>query len=138
MKPVFVDTSFYIAFVNPRDALHSLAEEIARNNRQDMLTTEYVLVEVGNWLCDSGNRQVAVELIRRCLDDPRTLVIAGSRDVFLQGLELYAHRQDKDWSLTDCISIEVMQRNHIEDVFSADRHFEQAGFRLLMPFAAGS
>ena len=138
MKPVFVDTSFYIAIVNPRDALHSLADEIAKSKHRDMLTTEYVLVEVGNWLCNSDNRQVAVELIRSCLDDPRTLVIPGSRKVFLQGLDLYARRQDKKWSLTDCISFEVMQWNKIEEVFSTDRHFRQAGFQLLMPNAADS
>lgn len=37
-------------------------------------------------------------------------------------------RPDKDWSLTDCISFLVMKDFGLTDAFTADHHFEQAGF----------
>jgi uncharacterized protein len=44
---------------------------------------------------------------------------------------IYKARPDKGWSLTDCISFTVMSERGT-DALIADRHFEQAGFRLLM------
>ena len=38
---------------------------------------------------------------------------------------------DKDWSLTDCISMEVMGRRGIRQVATTDEGFAQAGFSLL-------
>jgi predicted nucleic acid-binding protein len=50
---------------------------------------------------------------------------------FQAGLELYAARPDKGYSLTDCISMQIMRREGITDVLTDDRHFEQEGFRAL-------
>jgi uncharacterized protein len=40
------------------------------------------------------------------------------------------------WSLTDCISFEVMRARGISDALTGDHHFAQAGFRVLLPPAA--
>lgn len=52
--------------------------------------------------------------------------------MFDKGLDLYARRPDKDWSLTDCISFATMKEHGIEEALTADRHFEQAGFKALL------
>jgi predicted nucleic acid-binding protein len=39
---------------------------------------------------------------------------------------------DKEWSLTDCVSIAVMENEQIKEAFSSDHHFEQAGFSKLL------
>ena len=41
-------------------------------------------------------------------------------------------RLDKSWSLTDCISFEVMRSAQATDALTYDQHFEQAGFRALL------
>ncbi len=51
---------------------------------------------------------------------------------FLTGLELYRARPDKGYSLTDCISMATMRREHLADVLTNDRHFEKEGFRVLV------
>jgi len=48
------------------------------------------------------------------------------------GLELYARRPDKSWSLTDCISFVVMTDRGLTEALTGDHHFEQAGFRALL------
>lgn len=55
-----------------------------------------------------------------------------SRSLFDRGIELYNARDDKDWSLTDCISFVVMEEHGIKEALTGDRHFEQAGFRALL------
>jgi uncharacterized protein len=132
MKPAFADTSFYVAAVNLRDSLHGAAAEWAEAFRGPIMTTEYVLIEVGNWLARSGDRDVFLELIKEIRADHRTTVISGSGTLFEQGLDLYAQRPDKDWSLTDCISFVVMQEHGLTDALTGDHHFEQAGFRVLL------
>ena len=132
MTSAFADTSFYVAAVNPRDALHDSANALARSRRGSVVTTEYVLIEVGNWLARAGDRQVFVELIRQIRADPRTTVVAGGSALFERGFELYARRHDKGWSLTDCISFVVMREGGLVGALTADHHFEQAGFTVLL------
>ena len=54
-----------------------------------------------------------------------------------RALKLYAERADKAWGLVDCASFIVMSEQRISEAFTTDRHFEQAGFRCLLPPSAG-
>lgn len=59
---------------------------------------------------------------------------SGSRatpELVQRGRRLYQERADKDWPLTDCISFIVMQDEGVRDALTADRHFDQAGFKAL-------
>jgi uncharacterized protein len=132
MTRAFADTSFYVAAVNPRDALHARANEQAKRLRETIITTEYVLIETANWLARSGDRQVFLELMKRIQADRRTIVVPSNSDLFERGLDLYTRRPDKDWSLTDCISFVVMRERGLNDALTADHHFEQAGFTVLL------
>jgi uncharacterized protein len=46
--------------------------------------------------------------------------------------DLFNHRPDKDWSLTDCVSFVVMDDMGLREALSPDHHFEQAGFAILL------
>jgi len=76
-------------------------------------------------------RRRAVETVRELVGDPNILVFPQSRASFQSGLELYAARPDKGYSLTDCISMQTMRRERLTDVLTNDKHFEQEGFRSL-------
>lgn len=55
-------------------------------------------------------------------------------DLRESGWQFFAARPDKEWSLTDCLSMLVCQRLNITDILTSDHHFTQAGFkRLLTP-----
>ena len=45
---------------------------------------------------------------------------------------LYRSRIDKDWSLTDCLSVVVMERHRLTEARTSDHHFEQAGMKAVM------
>ena len=127
MPKVLVDTAAWIALVNTRDELHKQAEEVMaelRRRNVALVTTEFVLLEVANALCASAWRAKAVRLI----DDLR--IMPANSSLIADGWQLYASRLDKEWSLTHCMSIVVMQAERIEQVFTSDHHFEQAGFQV--------
>jgi hypothetical protein len=48
------------------------------------------------------------------------------------GLDLFADRPDKNWSLTDCVSFVVMHGEGLTEALTGDNHFEQAGFKALL------
>lgn len=132
MTTTFVDTVFYVAFVSRDDALHSAAIRASSGIRGRLLTTEYVLVEVGNWFCRASSKTLFLRLLDDLRRDPRTTILPASQDLLDGGVSLYSRRQDKDWSLTDCISFAAMRQSGLTDALSADHHFEQAGFNLLL------
>ncbi len=132
MRPVFADTSFYVATLNPRDARHEQALDCARQVLGKVVTTEYVLVELGNWLSRSGDRALFITFWEELSKDQRNVIVPGSTDLLGKGVELYRKRADKDWSLTDCISFVVMREKRLSGALTADHHFEQAGFTILL------
>ncbi|MBM4018199.1 MAG: type II toxin-antitoxin system VapC family toxin [Planctomycetes bacterium] len=132
MSQVFADTSFYVAFVNPRDAMHSAAVNFVRRFRGNSVTTECVLVEVGNWLARSGDRDVFSDLLTSLRADPGTTIIEADHALFEAGLALYSRRRDKTWSVTDCMSFAVMHQRRLAEALTTDRHFTQAGFKTLL------
>ena len=132
MMTTFVDTSFYVACCSPRDGLHRKATELSQAIRGKFITTEYVLIEVGNWFSRIEDREVFSELIGDLQGDPRTTILEGTHDWYRDGLKRYLQRLDKGWSLTDCISFVVMERLGVNTALTADHHFEQAGFQILL------
>jgi predicted nucleic acid-binding protein len=64
-------------------------------------------------------------------DDSDVRLIPQTSTSFAAGLQLYAERLDKDYSLTDCISLATMKAKGMTESATGDRHFEQEGFRAL-------
>jgi predicted nucleic acid-binding protein len=50
MKPVFADTSYYLALVNPVDPRHERAVGLAESLLGRTFVSEYVLIELGSAL----------------------------------------------------------------------------------------
>lgn len=59
-------------------------------------------------------------------------IVWSNPETFDAGLLLYTNRRDKGWSLTDCLSFEVMGGRGIREALTGDHHFEQAGFTALL------
>lgn len=59
-------------------------------------------------------------------------VIPQTSDSFLKGLIFYENRSDKEYSLTDCISMNVMKAESLIEVLTNDHHFDQEGFSILI------
>ena len=131
MSVVFVDTSFYQALLNPRDQWHRAAIEFSADIRENTVTSEYVLCELGALMSPIQLRRLFVGFVEILQATAEVEILSASPEYFRTGLDLFAQRTDKAWSLTDCVSFTQMRDRGIADALSFDRHFEQAGFRLL-------
>jgi uncharacterized protein len=133
MRQIFADTFYWIALTNPRDNWHQrVIEQTILLDRVQIITTDEILTEVLNFLGTYGSsmRQRAAQLARDILADPNIQVVSQTHSSFSQGLILYEKRLDKAYSLTDCISMQIMKNMDITEILTHDKHFTQEGFLI--------
>jgi predicted nucleic acid-binding protein len=56
MRCVFADTSFYAAVIGVRDKHHQQAMDFIRDYHGKILTTDFIIVELGNFLSRTPDR----------------------------------------------------------------------------------
>ena len=112
MKTVYMDTSYLVAILDPREQWHELAKSVSKSlGPVRLATSEFVLIEVLNTFAEKGPLFRAktsdyIDLIRanaNCRCSPLT------SDHFYRSFNLYKQRADKNWSLVDCASMIDMQ-----------------------------
>ena len=134
-RRVFVDTSYVVALQLPRDQHHAAARAAAvevLRSRPQQFTTHAVLLEIGDSLARPATRSSALRILRSLESDPATEVVPLTGERYAAGRALYDSRPDQFWGLTDCVSFAVMRELGLTAALTADRHFEQAGFRALL------
>jgi predicted nucleic acid-binding protein len=135
MRSIFADTHYWVATAKPNDPWGPAAKRAKEQVGNVLLvTTDEVLTEFLAILGKFGPtlRKAAGKMVRAILENPNVKVVPQARESFLAGLELYEAREDKDYSLTDCISMNAMKALSITDVLTNDHHFEQEGFAVLI------
>lgn len=128
----FVDTSFFVALLSRGDQHHAAALRLAAGWVDALVTSDWVLTEVANFLREPRNRPVFASLLRELQHDARVQIVSFSTDLQTRAIALYVDRPDKSWSPVDCASFVVMQEQSLTRALTADHHFEQAGFTALL------
>lgn len=131
MNAVFADTFFYQALLDARDPAHATALAHSKSRRA-IITTEFVLLELGNACARAEDHADYLALLAGIRASPRTRIVPLDSGLWQRGLDLFAARPDKNWSLTDCISFVVMTDEGLTEALTGDGHFEQAGFKALL------
>jgi predicted nucleic acid-binding protein len=135
---VFIDTSGWIALLNADDRLHAQAIEQLHqlgSVGRALITTDWVFAEAGNGLARAAAHDRVVQAIRVFLQSPNARLVRVDEEIFQRALTLYEQAMDKTWGLVDCASFVVMRNQGVVDALTSDHHFEQAGFRCLLPTA---
>ena len=131
--PIFVDTGYILALANTRDKYHSMARDVSFRVKPPFLTTEAVLVEIGNALSGLKWRSIAITTLEDLRSDPIHIeVLPVDTALFERAFTLYRSRRDKAWGMTDCISFIVMRERGLLQALTTDQDFEQAGFQNIL------
>ncbi len=131
-REYFVDTWFFIAFTDPRDAHHRNARRLrAATGRADLVTHDGVLTELLTFFADAlpAGRLAAVQIVRRAFVEMEVVHI--TRSTFDAAVALYERRPDKEYSLVDCMSMHLMRARGITHILTNDHHFRQEGFTVV-------
>jgi predicted nucleic acid-binding protein len=132
---VFLDTAYAISLSSEHDNLHELALQIAdvlETEQTSIITTQAIMLEIGNALSKQRFRRAAVILLHALESDPSIEIIPLSQELYDLAFDLFRQRSDKDWGLIDCVSFIVMQQSGITQALTTDVHYQQAGFQALM------
>jgi uncharacterized protein len=135
MTEVFLDTSYVIAYVSVRDEFHEQAIAFSKqldNPETRIVTTQAVVVEIANALSKINYRQAAIAFFEALETSSNIELVTFTQSLFDRAFQLYKNRLDKEWGLTDCMSFVVMSDRGITDSLTTDKHFSQAGFRILL------
>ena len=130
--PVFLDTGYVLVILNTRDKYYESASTAASKMTLPFITTEAVLIEIGNALSKRQWRAIGVAALRHLRSAQDIEIVPVDTALLERAIDLYSSRPDKEWGLTDCISFVVMQERGLTQVLTTDRHFEQAGFQNLL------
>lgn len=129
---ILVDTGYFIGYANQQDGLRGRVLAWNAVLQEKLLVTEYVLWETLNQLSSPkmrGRGHAIADVVRT---RPAYEFIPASPALWERGLQFHRQHADKAWSLTDCISFQVMLDRGIQRALSHDHHFTQAGFDALL------
>lgn len=132
MTPIFLDTVGLIAVWDIDDQWHQAADEAYQrilSSRQTVVTTTYILLECGNAAARRVYRENVCAL-RRVLELRNELIVPSNED-WANAWDTYQRENASRAGIVDCISFSVMRRLGVQQVFTNDRHFREAGFETM-------
>lgn len=133
MNLVFLDTGYLIALEAVDDQYHQAVKQHWQNllkSLPQLITTSYVFTETVTFFNNNKCHSKAVEVGNSLLQSHSVKFIHIDETLFNDGWLYLKKHSDKSYSLTDCISFIVMNKLQIENAFTLDKHFTQAGFEV--------
>ena len=105
MNKIFVDTSGWASLADVSEPFYQKAKEIyaaAMQNRQRLVTTNYVLTELVALMTSPMrfHRPRIIEFVRGIKESPFFDIIHIDEDLDAKAWELLTNRADKNWSLS--------------------------------------
>jgi predicted nucleic acid-binding protein len=132
-RTVLLDTSVIVALENRSDPHHEKAKSLDRELLEEAATVVLhwgIVFEIADGDARVGRRAKGIQLLEQF--EQGYSIFPINEPLYHEAIALYRGRPDKDWSLTDCASFVLMQREGIDEALTADVHFRQAGFKALL------
>jgi len=130
---IFVDSGAWFAAAVPSDHRHAEAQRWMGQNREELITSDYVVDETPTLLRARGEPHRALTLGNQFFRGDLTAIHYLTEEDIRAGWEVFHRYPDKEWSFTDCTSKVVMERLQLVTAFAFDRHFYQFGAVVVVP-----
>ena len=135
MKPIFIDTSGFVALAAPKDRNHARARKflgMLSRTRRPLLTSTYVADEVITLIRMRVGHTAAVTIGRAILDSKWCRMLDIDEELREGAWDLFTRYSDHEFSFTDCTSFAAMKAFGLDEAFTFDRRdFTVAGFSPL-------
>ena len=129
MMAIFVDTGIFVALHNADDELHSRSQALMRKALQGefgkIQTSDYVIDEaITTALARTRRHELAIDAGRYIIDSPRIIKLWTTKETFNLAWRKFQTLKDHPLSFTDCITLALMEQNHIKQILSFDSGFD--------------
>ncbi len=131
---IFVDTSFWVAVRNTRDAHHAAAAALLQTHGNGALvTTNHVRGETWTYLNRKGGHRSAVGFLDALDASPRAQVVPVAAKLESEAIEWLRRHDERPYSFVDATSFALMRSMRIREALAFDGDFTSAGFIELRP-----
>lgn len=133
---VFADTAGWIHFFDTSQLLHQQAKTLLQHYLaidSKLITSNYILTEIVALMHKMRWPTNQIVLVcEKIKTSDWVQVVHITPELDEKAWQLLKNRADKQWSLVDCSSFVLMKELNIQEAFTSDHHFEQAGFHRLL------
>ncbi len=131
---IFVDTSAFIAIVNPKDSHHTEAitrRKCIKEEKIQCYTSNLVLYETLTWLAIKLGPDAAVQLGEGILQEsPHLNMLYLDREDELASLKVLKKYHQIPLSFADASSLHFIHKYQLDQVFGFDEHFTKVNLIL--------
>lgn len=126
---IFVDTSFFVALRNRRDAHHPEAGALLQRHAQRrLLTSNQVRGETWTYLRRRSSHTSAVSYLDLVQRSPRLETVFVDEDLEQAALRWLRRHDEREYSYVDATSFALMRSLKIREALAFDGDFTAAGF----------
>jgi uncharacterized protein len=130
---IFVDTSFWVAWIDGRDAGHEDARQLfVEHGQQPLVTSNHVRGETWTFLRRRYDHRIAVMFLDR-LGRSAVGTVFVSEELEAEALRWLRRHDEREYSFVDATSFALMRSLKIRQALAFDADFAAAGFTALRP-----
>lgn len=130
---IFIDAGGWIARFYSADQYHVAASRWFRQNKQTLVTTDYIIDEALTLMRARGEPRLALKLGALFFGGGLASIYYLTEDDIQAAWQVFRTYTDKEWSFTDCTSKVIVGKLGITHAFSFDQHFRQFGTVTVVP-----
>lgn len=130
MKPVFVDTSGFYAFLDREDRFHATSVGLWKQAEAEgwcLFTSSFVLHECWALIQARLGWEAVEDWLRGLVS--RVDVVWVDERTYERAAARARQARERRLSLSDCVSFEVMAERHCREMIGDDEHFARQGLR---------
>lgn len=122
-KRIFVDTNYWVALFNPKDALHSRAITVSSRLTEEktrLCVSSFIFLEVATILSQKCGKEVSRVVGTYLLEDPYVQILHIDEPLQEKSWRIFQEIQSKNMSFVDCSILAVMQEEGIKELLTFD------------------
>jgi len=131
---IFVDTSFFYASIEPKDARHDLALELVSNvSGKRLVTTNHVRGETWTLLNSRSSHAAATSFLNLLAESQHVSLHFVDEALEVNSIAWLLKHDERSYSFVDATSFAVMRELGVTEALAFDGDFQAAGFIELRP-----
>ena len=121
---IFIDASFYLSLLNPKDNNHEKAIKIGQEYEgEEYVTSQMVLGEVLTVGSQRFDKTLTIKFIEEVLKS-RTRVVLEKPELIKGAYNIFKKIRFKNVSWVDCYSFAIMEKLKIKKALTFDKYFK--------------